>query len=53
MRPIAAIIVVMFGVCSITLQHELNRLASSVEINNKRVRKITPQRRVRLNTTYA
>jgi hypothetical protein len=35
------------------LQHELNRLASSVEINNKPVRKITPQRRVRLNTTYA
>jgi hypothetical protein len=36
------------------LQHERNRaLASSVEINNKPVRKITPQRRVRLNTTYA
>jgi hypothetical protein len=36
------------------LQHELNRaLASSVEINNKHVRKITPQRHARPNTTYA
>jgi hypothetical protein len=43
--------------CSVfvaSLQRELNnRRASSVESNNKRVRKIIPQRHARLNTTYA